>query len=199
MYSYTYDEATGGILLNSTPTVFSKEPRPVYAKEMDILGFDRFWEYDKQNEVPYMWAEATTYWYRGVAIAKIKGGDIYSKPLLIPTLDESEKVLYGRDYNQQLLPIDIRAMCEKNKELIAIMTDVSVKMIVKAYEKYRNKLDIFHVAFSGGKDSAVLLDLTKKSLPKGSFVVIFGDTGMEFPDTYEAVEIEKNTAGLWRS
>ena len=63
--------------------------------------------------------------------------------------------------------------------------------IVKEYEKFKKKLDIFHVAFSGGKDSAVLLDLVKKALPKGSFVVIFGDTGMEFPDTYDAVEITR--------
>ena len=45
MYSYTYDTETGGILLNSSPTVFSKEPRPVYSSEMDILGFDRFFKY----------------------------------------------------------------------------------------------------------------------------------------------------------
>ena len=33
-----------------------------------------------------------------------------------------------------------------------------------------------------------LLDLVKKALPKGSFVVVFGDTGMEFPDTYDVIE-----------
>lgn len=65
MYSYTYDEETGGILLNSTPTVFSKEPRPVYAPELDMLGFDKHWNYDKQSDVPYMWAESVQYWYRG--------------------------------------------------------------------------------------------------------------------------------------
>lgn len=43
MYSYTFDSETGGIILNSTPTNFSKEPRPVYAVEMDILGFDKHW------------------------------------------------------------------------------------------------------------------------------------------------------------
>ncbi len=42
-----------------------------------------------------------------------------------------------------------------------------------------------------GKDSAVLLDLVKKALPKESFVVIFGDTGMEFPDTYDVVNLMK--------
>ena len=44
------------------------------------------------------------------------------------------------------------------------------------------------VAFSGGKDSIVLLDLVKKALPKSGFVVVFGDTGMEFPDTYDVID-----------
>ena len=43
MYSYTWDAETGGLLLNSSPLSFSKEPRPVYYKELDILGFDRYW------------------------------------------------------------------------------------------------------------------------------------------------------------
>ena len=38
MYAYTYDEQTGGLLLTSSPLAFSKEPRPVYYKELDILG-----------------------------------------------------------------------------------------------------------------------------------------------------------------
>ena len=42
MYSYTWDAETGGLLLNSSPLSFSKEPRPVYYKELDILGFDRY-------------------------------------------------------------------------------------------------------------------------------------------------------------
>ena len=49
MYSYTFDQETGGIVLNSTPTNFSKEPRPVYACEMDVLGFDKYWNYNKQG------------------------------------------------------------------------------------------------------------------------------------------------------
>lgn len=43
MYSYTWDIETGGFLLNSTPLQFSKEPRPVYSKELDILGFDKYY------------------------------------------------------------------------------------------------------------------------------------------------------------
>lgn len=191
MYSYTFDETTGGLLLNSTPTNFSKEPRPVYAAEMTLLGFHQFWDYEDQNETPYMWAEANTYWYRAKQIAKTKGGDLYNAPELMPIRGEDGSILFGKDGGHRLQPIDIPAMCEKNKDLLTIIENSTVKLIVKAYEKHKAKLDIFEVAFSGGKDSAVLLDLVKKALPKDGFVVIFGDTGMEFPDTYETAAITK--------
>ena len=42
MYSYEWDAQTGGLLLNSSPLSFSKEPRPVFSKELDILGFRKF-------------------------------------------------------------------------------------------------------------------------------------------------------------
>lgn len=60
-------------------------------------------------------------------------------------------------------------MVNKNLDLLDIIENTTVKKIVAIYEKYKSKLDIFHVAFSGGKDSAVLLDLVKRALPKGSF------------------------------
>ena len=191
MYSYTFDSETGGILLNSTPTNFSKEPRPVYAKEMDILGFDKYWSYESQNDTPYMWAESNVYWYKGSQIAKIKGGDLYTRPELQPVRDENGDIVFGSTSGYVLEPIDIERMCTLNEDLLSVIEDSTVKKIVKEYEKFRDKLDIFHVAFSGGKDSAVLLDLVKKALPRDSFVVIFGDTGMEFPDTYEAVNHTK--------
>lgn len=187
MYSYTYDEKTGGIVLNSTPTVFSKEPRPVYAPELDLLGFDKYWEYDKQSSVPYMWAESSVYWYKGKQVAKLKGGDLYHSPEIVLPIDEDGNTIYPVEKGEKLEPIDIAGMVKANEVLMDIVEESTVKKIVANYEKYKNKVDVFHVAFSGGKDSAVLLDLVSKSLPQKSFVVVFGDTGMEFPDTYIAV------------
>lgn len=188
MYSYIYDEETGGILFNTSPTNFSKEPRPVYAEELDLLGFDKYWNYDKQSEVPYMWAESVQYWYRGKVVARIKGGSLYIPPEIVIAQDENGKNVFPEENNGYLKPIDIAKMIEKNREMMEIIEGTTVKKIIAIYEKYKNKLDIFHVAFSGGKDSEVLLDLVKKTLPKKSFVVVFGDTGMEFPDTYNVVE-----------
>lgn len=191
MYSYTYHKKTGGILLNSSPTGFSKEPRPVYAPELDLLGFDKYWKYDKQTARPYMWAEANNYYYRGMLVAKLKGGNIYTAPEIIIPNGEDGKLIMPEPNGISLRPVDIEAMVEANREMLEIIEQTTVKKILAIYAKYKEKLDCFHVAFSGGKDSCILLDLVIKALPKGSFVVVFGDTGMEFPDTYEVIEKTK--------
>jgi len=187
MYSYTYDKKTGGILLNSSPTGFSKEPRPVYASELDMLSFDKFWKYDKQTARPYMWAEANQYYYYGTLVAKLKGGNAYNAPEIIISNSEDGKPIMPEPKGISLHPVDIMAMVEANREMLEIIEQTTVKKILAIYTKYKDRLDCFHVAFSGGKDSCVLLDLVKKALPKGSFVVVFGDTDMEFPDTYEVI------------
>ncbi len=192
LYSYTYDNETGGLLLNSSPTDYSKEPRPVYAAELDLFGFDKYWNYEKQSDVPYMWAESNRYWYRGKLVAILQGGDVYSAPKINIPHDKNGNKIEPELEGVKLRPVDIEAMIEANRDILEIIEQTTVKRILEVYEKYKNRLDLFHVAYSGGKDSSVLLDLVKKALPKGSFVVVFGDTGMEFPDTYELIEnIEK--------
>jgi phosphoadenosine phosphosulfate reductase len=188
LYSYTYDQETGGILLNLSPTKFSKEPRPVYARELDLLGFNNYWNYDKQMDLPYMWAEANKYYYRGQLVAKLKGGNLYNAPEIIIPTDESGKQVTPEPNGTPLRTVEVESMVRKNRVILDILEDTTVKKIIDVYKKYKDKLDIFHVAFSGGKDSLVLLDLVKKALPHGSFVIVFGDTGMEFPDTYDVIE-----------
>ncbi|MEG6520866.1 phosphoadenosine phosphosulfate reductase domain-containing protein [Desulfotomaculum sp. 1211_IL3151] len=186
MYAYTHDEHTGGLLLNNSTPQFSKEPRPVYYRELDILGFDKHWNYAKQDELPYMWAEANYYWYRGRIVAKTKGGTLYSAPELEFELDKNGERLLPD--GETLLPVDIVTMVEKNRQLLEVIEQITIKKIFDVYKRYQKKLNIFHVAFSGGKDSIVLLELVKKALPKSGFVVVFGDTGMEFPDTYHVID-----------
>lgn len=180
MYSYEWDSSTGGYILTPTPLTFSKEPRPVYYKELDILGFDKYWKYDKNDSFPYMWAEANSYYYRGRLVAKTKGGSIYAAPELI-LIEEPEPSGYPLRY------VDIPAMVEKNREIIEQLAQETIKKIYNTFIEYKNRVDVFYVAFSGGKDSVVTLDLVQRALPHNEFKVLFGDTGMEFPDTYDVV------------
>lgn len=183
-----WDTETGGLLLNTSPLSFSKEPRPVYYKELDILGFDRYWNYAKNDTYPYMWAEANNYFYRGRLVAKTKGGSLYIAPELVIVEDPEPD-------GTPLRFVDIPAMVEKNRDLIEKLAADTIKRIYNTYVEYMNKVDVFYVAFSGGKDSVVTLDLVQRALPHNKFKVLFGDTGMEFPDTYTAVNnIEKQCA-----
>ena len=184
MYSYSWDSETGGLLLNSSPLQFSKEPRPIYYKELDILGFDQYWKYDQNDSYPYMWAEANNYFYRGRLVAKTKGGSLYTAPKLI-VLDDPEP------NGAPLRFVDIPAMVEKNCDLLEKLVQDTIKTIYNTYVEYRNKVDVFYVAFSGGKDSIVAFDLVQKALPHNSIKVLFGDTGMEFPDTYRVMDLVK--------
>ena len=184
MYSYEYDIDTGGILLNSAPLMMSKEPRPVYYKELDILGFDKFWNYAKDDTYPYMWAEANNYFYRGRKVAQTKGGSCYTAPEIV--------ILEDPEPNREPLKfVDIPEMVEKNRPLLESLVQTTIKNAYNAYIEYKDKVDIFHVSYSGGKDSEVTFDIVQRALPHDEFVVIFGDTKMEFPDTYEVVEKTK--------
>lgn len=184
MYAYTWDEETGGLLLNSSPLQFSKEPRPVYWRELDLLGFDNYWSYPHDDSAPIMWAEANTYIYRGRPVAKLIGGSYYSSPSIeITDTPEQE--------NKELRLVNISLMVEKNREIIESLSQLTIKFIYDTYLKFKKIVDLFHVSYSGGKDSEVNLDLVKRALPHNSFVIVFGDTMMEYPDTYAAVENAK--------
>lgn len=181
MYSYSWDTETGGLLLNSSQLNFSKEPRPVYYKELDILGLNQYWQYDRKDTYPYMWAEANNYYYRGRLVAKTRGGSIYTAPEIIIVENPEPD-------GMPLRFVDIPAMVEKNRDLLEKLAQDTIKKIYNNYTKHKDKVDVFYVAFSGGKDSIVVFDLVQRALPHNGFEVMFGDTDMEFATTKTVVE-----------
>lgn len=185
MYQYVWDSETGGFLLTTEQSKFSKEPRPVYYKELDILGFDQYWNYPKDDNIPLMWAEANNYIYRGRTVARTKGGSYYTKPEIL-ILEEPEME------GSTIIPVDINGMVAKNKAVLESLEQETIQKVYNIYRKYRELVDVFYVAFSGGKDSVVAFDIVQRALPHNDFLVLFGNTRMEFPDTYTMVEELKN-------
>ena len=129
-----------------------------------------------------MWAEAERYIYRGRMIARTKGGGLFQQPEIVYTEEE------GMPEGETLIPVDIDLMIAQNADLLDNLLEETAKKIYSTYIKYRGRIDLFYVAFSGGKDSVVALDMVQRTLPHNAFKVVFGDTQMEFPDTYRTVK-----------
>lgn len=181
MYEIRWDKDTGGILLADTKEDgIRNQIRPVFFEELDILGFDRHWNYPRVEE-PLLWAiGGRKYYYRGELVAEVEGGGLFSRPQL--------KI---HQPGLTLDPVDIGAMVAQNNNLLQGLVQRSLRFIWQTYARHRKKVDIVAVAFSGGKDSIVTLDLVQRALEPDQFVVVFGDTGMEIHDTYKAVEAAK--------
>ena len=50
MYKVVWDKESNGILLVDFSSKSIKSPQPVFYEELDLLGFDMFWNYPKTYE-----------------------------------------------------------------------------------------------------------------------------------------------------
>ena len=181
MYGIHWDKETGGIiLLDSNENNIRREVRPVFFEELDLLGFNKHWRYCRVKE-PLLWATSgRKYYYQGELVAEARGGGLFTRPQL-----------RIHQTNLRLQPVAMDAMISKNEDIFQGLIQKSLGFIYKTYKNFQNQADIVAVAFSGGKDSLVLLDLVQRALEPDQFVVVFGDTDMEISDTYRAVEKSK--------
>ena len=138
------------------------------------------WTYP-DTDAPLLWAEGIRrYVVNGECVADAVGGGFYTKP----TIQINKEPLV-------LQPIDVTALSAKNADLMAGLEQNAINFIRKTHRTYAQMGYAFVVAFSGGKDSLVVLDLVSRALPPDEFYVIFSNTGMELSCTLEAVEAAK--------
>ncbi|MCM1259859.1 MAG: phosphoadenosine phosphosulfate reductase family protein [Prevotella sp.] len=155
-------------------------PRVVYTDELRLLGIDKY-TYAKENK-PVCWCIDRKYYYDRKFIFEAKGGDIYHEPRInypseLPVLS--------------LKPIDVDELKKINSEKLFSLQNEAMDFINEQYNYYSKRVDAFAVAFSGGKDSQVTLDLVARVIPPDKYKVYYTDTGMEIPCTYETVEQTK--------
>lgn len=179
MYKVKWDAHNNGIILSD---IISDEeaipaPRPVYLQELQILEIQKKIKLP-QTDKPICWNIDTRYYYKGQPFFERRGAGIYSKPTIV----------YNEGFTFTTLePVDMDRLLENNRAAIETIENEAMDFILGCYDAYKGKVDDFVVAFSGGKDSQVILDLVTRVLPVESFKAVFQDTDMELPCTYEIV------------
>lgn len=181
MYAFKWTDEYGIFRLTYEEN-FVKEIRPVFHEELDFFGMDEYWDYPKDTAAPLLWAEGVRrYILNGVCIAEADGGSFYSKPRIKRLTDE----------RIQLHPIDTERLYAVNKDVMLALEQKVIYLIRSQHDRFEKERLHFVCAFSGGKDSLALLDLTAKALAPDEFTVVFSNTGMELSDTLKSVERAK--------
>lgn len=181
MYGYEWTNEYGIFRLTIDAKI-QKEIRPVFHEELDFFGMDEYWDYPKDTNAPLLWAEGVRrYVLNGTAVAEAQGGAFYTRPTIKRLTTE----------RLQLKPIDTERLYEVNRRLMVGLEQKAIRFIQDQHTKYSPLGYSFVCAYSGGKDSLVLLDLVSKALAPGDFYAVFSNTGMELSDTLQAVEESK--------
>lgn len=176
MYGYEWTQKNG-IFRLTIDAKLEKEIRPVFKEELDFFGMDRYWRYPNTKQ-PLLWAEGIRrYVLNGELVAEAAGGGYYTKPKL-------KQIKEGLT----LRPISVQELWKTNASLITGMEQRAIRFIQQTYQEYQKKGYAFVVAFSGGKDSLLLLDLVAKALEPEKFYVVFSNTGMELQETLKTVQ-----------
>ncbi len=157
MFRVKWDPINNGIILSDY--IEEKEaiqaPRPVYVDELKMLGIDKQLVLPCDN-VPVCWEIDHKYFYKGTAIAETIGGNIYQSP---------EVKVYNDAIGMTIDPIDTNTLWKNNEKALCTLENEAMDFISEQYEKYQDKpISGYVVAFSGGKDSQVILDLVSSGL-----------------------------------
>ncbi len=178
MYGFDWDSKTGGFVLKTArqENFIASEIRPVFAEELKLMGFEKHFQFDTKSELPICWAKKNIYIYKGVEIAHVEKTR-YGHPIDLIVLDNSVK---------KLKAVNIQGMVDNeiNKALMAALVADTLKHLKELYDRCVKTCDVSYIGFSGGKDSVLLLDLCDRALPE-TVPVVFSDTDMELPDTYD--------------
>ena len=175
MYSYEWDPETRGLLLKRDIAQFvAFEIRPVFAEELLAAGMDSHFIFDHNEKRPLMWAQRNIFYADGekqAQVNKVRQG-------------EDLNIKYYFEGTRELHPVDVERMVEKNSSIMNSIVSDTKRRTKELFDEDQDRCDTAYIAFSGGKDSIVLLDICNRVLPT-SVSVIFSDTDMEIPDSYK--------------
>lgn len=132
------------------------------SKKIWYLGSSRYFYDEKINKIPYV------QWYK-------------EKKHLEHAETLRSEIEVERDYSFYA------GVVEANKSYINSLIYEAEQYICATMNKYSGQGYLPTVSFSGGKDSTVVSRLVRDALQDNSVIHFFGDTTLEFKETYEYV------------
>lgn len=130
MFKIVWDKPHNGVILtmSSAGEALGIAPRPVFYEELDLLELNRLgWTYP-HSEAPLLWACDRRYFYCGVLVMEVKGGNLFDKPEVMLT-PEGEKL--------NLVPIDLEKLRDANSDAMFLIEHEAMEFINNIYRRYK--------------------------------------------------------------
>lgn len=131
MFKIIWDKENNGVKLTMRPgdEALNVSPRPVFYEELDVLRLnEKGWKYPKSKK-PLLWACDRRYFYKGVLVLEVKGGNVYDNPQIDIT---------SEGQNLILKPVDINVLRKNNQETMFLLEHEALDFINSTYRKYKN-------------------------------------------------------------
>jgi phosphoadenosine phosphosulfate reductase len=156
----------------------AKDLKPVFRKERELL------ESVADTKLPtFLFANRNYVYFNGRTLFAFTTDPGEEPRLLInklERLDECEPSVYGEEHAERLWKLCLQA----NQTALDRIEGEAMEFIRREAQRFSDREKV--VSFSGGKDSTVTATLVKKAI--GYVPLLFGDTTIEFPDTYSYVQ-----------
>ena len=147
--------------------------KPMFEEEREFYASETGWTKLLELELSLLWMRYKTVWYNGQRLVRLSAG---SGPSIVKEYD----------YCLSEAKPTVETLYKANAETLQRLEGDAIDFIRQVVAQYPERPPV--VSFSGGKDSAVVSYLVRKALETNEVVHVFGDTTIEYPDTYVFTE-----------
>lgn len=181
-------------ICNGKTDYMAKDIRPVFPEERLLLEL-LLKEIPGKFENSSVWASNSRYYVDGKVYAfssnTFKEADTDK---LIEQLNENNKLVTRDGNSYKVFEDNVAIFVKANKRRLEFIKNDAILFIKHVSKKFDQEQIV--LSFSGGKDSTATADIVIKALGNPTLTHIFGDTTLEFPQTYNYTQRYKESHPL---
>ena len=181
-------------ICNGKADYLAKDMRPVFPEErllLELLLNETPGAYEDKS----VWASNSRYYVNGKPTAfsssTFREADT---DRLIKQLEENHHLVVSDSKAYKIFENQIETFKKANKRRLDFIKDEAISFVKHAASNFEQEQIV--LSFSGGKDSTATADVVIKALGNPTLTHIFGDTTLEFPQTYEYAQRYKENHPL---
>lgn len=149
--------------------------KPMFKEECEFLEKEIEKKLPGKGWQDGLWMRQKTIWYNGKHFLRLSAD---GKPTIVKEYNENWDIPINKPTEETLY--------KANKSTLDVLENEAISFIQTIVNEHPIRKPV--VSFSGGKDSTVVSHLIRRALTTNDVLHLFGDTTIEYPDTYEYID-----------